>query len=101
MFTLATATAMAAAATLGLLAGAANPEVPLYPAGQVPGEVPGAVGPEYWDNKTTGNGYTLEVKKNVSAPSITLFLAPSCPAAGCTRTFHYVTRSLDLSALRQ
>jgi hypothetical protein len=28
-------------------------EVPLFPIGGVPGEIPGAIGPEYWVNKTT------------------------------------------------
>ena len=31
-------------------------EVPLFPIGGVPGEIPGAIGPEYWVNKTTVGG---------------------------------------------
>lgn len=57
--------------------------VELFPAGAVPGEVPGAIGPEYWNNRTTGNKYVLTILKNVSAPTVTPYLAAGC-AANCT-----------------
>jgi hypothetical protein len=53
----------------------AGPVVPLFPAGKVPGEVPGAVGPEYWENRTLGSGYVITLKKNVSAPTLIPFLS--------------------------
>lgn len=104
------------------------PEVPLFPVGAVPGEIPGAIGPEYWVNKTTvcegvclppvphtprprpralsllalnphlfqpsspsalaptlpqRTGYIARQKRNVSAPTITPFLATNCPPSGC------------------
>jgi hypothetical protein len=55
-----------------------GPAVDLFPTNKVPGEVPGAVGPEYWENRTSANGYTLTIKKNVSAPTITPYLADGC-----------------------
>lgn len=59
------------------------PEVALFPPGEVPGEVPGTVGPEYWVNKTSRTGYVARQLRNVTAPSITPFLAERCPSAGC------------------
>lgn len=70
-------------AVTALLCGVLGGEVALFPPGQVPGEVPGAVGPEYWDNRTTGSGYVLRLKKNVTAPTLTPFLVTNCPASGC------------------
>ena len=60
-------------------------EVPLFPSGKVPGEVPGAVGPESTENFTTQNGYVAVQTRNVSVPTITPFLvAPAdCPKGGC------------------
>lgn len=63
--------------------GAIGPPVELFPPGNVPGEVPGAIGPEYWDNTTTRSGYVLTKLRNVSVPTITPYLAENCPPAGC------------------
>ena len=57
--------------------------VQLFPDDAVPGEVPGSVGPEFWENRTTPNGYILTILKNVSRPTITPYLAPGC-ASNCT-----------------
>lgn len=57
--------------------------VELFPAGQVPGEVPGFVGQEYVQNRSLPNGYVVELIHNVTVPTITPFLAPGCDA-DCT-----------------
>ena len=59
------------------------PQVELFPAGRVPGEVPGQYQPQYWNNRTTPSGYVARQIRNVSVPTITPFLATGCPAAGC------------------
>ena len=47
-----------AAVMLGASVGVPGAELDLFPVGKVPGEVPGAVGPEYWENHTSANGET-------------------------------------------
>lgn len=72
--------ALTTALVLGSACGVPGPASDLFPTGKVPGEVPGAIGPEYWDNRTSANGYVLTIKKNVSVPTITPYLATSCTA---------------------
>lgn len=64
-------------------AGVTGTEVELWPAGRVPGEVPGQYQPQYWNNRTSASGFVARQIRNVSVPTITPFLATSCPAAGC------------------
>jgi hypothetical protein len=59
------------------------PQVELWPAGRVPGELPGQYQPQYWNNRTTASGFVARQIRNVSVPTITPFLATGCPAAGC------------------
>ena len=63
----------------------ARAEVTLFPAGKVPGAVPGTPNSEYWVNKTTRSGYIARQKHNVTVPTILPFLvdSSSCPAGGC------------------